>query len=188
VPVRSAGILLYRLDADAVRLLLVHPGGPFWRGKDDGAWMIPKGEIQPGEEPLAAALREFEEELGSPAAREPEPLCTVRQKGGKWVEAFALEADFDCDGLRSNEFTLEYPPKSGELRAFPEVDEARWFTLVEARSKILPSQAPILDALEAKLRSGACPRSPSRSGLRGSRGRLRGGSRYGRRGGSPERR
>jgi predicted NUDIX family NTP pyrophosphohydrolase len=153
VPVRSAGILLYRRDADTVRLLLVHPGGPFWRGRDEGAWMIPKGEIEPGEEPLAAALREFEEELGSAPHGQPMPLCTIRQKGGKWVDAFALEGDFDCEGLRSNAFTLEYPPGSGERRAFPEVDEARWFTLAEARAKVLPSQAPILDALEESLRS-----------------------------------
>jgi len=158
VPIRSAGILLYRRDADALRLLLVHPGGPFWRGKDEGAWMIPKGVIGEDETPLAAAVREFEEELGAKPEGEPKALCTIRQKGGKWVEAFALEGDFDCTALRSNEFTIEYPPKSGELRDFPEVDEARWFTLDEARVKILQSQAPILDALEAMLRSGTSPR------------------------------
>jgi predicted NUDIX family NTP pyrophosphohydrolase len=148
VPVRSAGILLYRRDPEGVRLLLVHPGGPFWRGKDEGAWMIPKGLIEPGEEPLATALREFEEETGSKPKGEPRWLCEVRQAGGKWVEAFALEGDFDPAGLRSNEFTIEYPPKSGSFRAFPEVDEARWFTPAEARAKILKSQAPIIDALE----------------------------------------
>jgi predicted NUDIX family NTP pyrophosphohydrolase len=151
VPVRSAGILLYRRDPDGLRLLLVHPGGPFWRGRDEGAWMIPKGLIEPGEEPLAAAVREFEEELGARPEGEPRRLRTVRQAGGKWVEAFALEGDFDCAALRSNEFTIEYPPKSGQMKAFPEVDEARWFTLDEARSKILKSQAPIIDALEATL-------------------------------------
>lgn len=150
---RSAGILLYRRDPDALRLLLVHPGGPFWRGKDEGAWMIPKGLVEPDEEPLAAALREFEEELGSKPEGEPRALCTVRQAGGKWVEAFALEGDFDPAELRSNAFTIEYPPKSGSFRDFPEVDEARWFTLAEARAKILKSQAPILDALEALLSS-----------------------------------
>jgi predicted NUDIX family NTP pyrophosphohydrolase len=148
VPARSAGILLYRFDPDGVRLLLVHPGGPFWRGKDEGAWMIPKGMIEPGEASLTAALREFEEELGAKPKGEPAPLCEVRQAGGKWVEAFALEGDFDPAGLRSNEFTIEYPPKSGSFRAFPEVDEARWFTPDEARAKILKSQAPIIDALE----------------------------------------
>jgi predicted NUDIX family NTP pyrophosphohydrolase len=151
MPARSAGILLYRRDPDSARLLLVHPGGPFWRGKDEGAWMIPKGLVEPGEAPLAAALREFEEELGAPAKGVPTELCTVRQSGGKWVTAFALEGDFDCSALNSNEFTLEYPPKSGRFRAFPEVDEARWFTLPEAREKILKSQAPILDSLEALL-------------------------------------
>lgn len=153
MPVRSAGILLYRRDSDSLRLLLVHPGGPFWRGRDEGAWMMPKGLIEPGEDPLAAALREFEEELGIRPEGEPRPLCTIRQSGGKWVEALALAGDFDCSALSSNEFTLEYPPRSGRFRTFPEVDEARWFTLAEARSKILPSQAPILDALEALLRS-----------------------------------
>jgi predicted NUDIX family NTP pyrophosphohydrolase len=149
VPVRSAGILLYRRGPDGVRLLLVHPGGPFWRGRDEGAWMIPKGLIEPGEEPLAAALREFEEELGAKPEGQPRRLCEIRQAGGKWVEAFALEGDFDPAELRSNEFTIEYPPRSGSFRDFPEVDEARWFTTQEARAKILKSQAPIVDALEA---------------------------------------
>jgi predicted NUDIX family NTP pyrophosphohydrolase len=151
VAVRSAGILLYRRDPDGLRLLLVHPGGPFWRGKDEGAWMIPKGLIEPGEDSLAAALREFEEELGSKPEGAPQRLCEIRQAGGKWVEAFALEGDFDPAALGSNEFTIEYPPKSGSFRAFPEVDEARWFTLDEARAKILKSQAPIIDALEGLL-------------------------------------
>ncbi len=151
MPVRSAGILLYRRDPGGVRLLLVHPGGPFWRGKDEGAWMIPKGLIEPGEDPLAAALREYEEELGSKPEGQPRRLCEVRQAGGKWVEAFALEGDFDPAALRSNEFTIEYPPKSGSFQAFPEVDEARWFSVAEARAKILKSQMPILDALEAEL-------------------------------------
>lgn len=159
MPARSAGILLYRRDPDSVRLLLVHPGGPFWRDRDEGAWMIPKGLIEPDEDPLAAALREFEEELGASPAGEPIELCTVRQAGGKWVTAFALEGDFDCAALKSNAFTIEYPPKSGKLRDFPEVDEARWFAPEEARAKILPSQAPILDALEVLLRSGTPPRS-----------------------------
>ncbi|MEO7178150.1 MAG: NUDIX domain-containing protein [Allosphingosinicella sp.] len=148
MPFRSAGILLYRRDPDGLRLLLIHPGGPFWRGRDEGAWMIPKGLIEPGEDKLAAALREFEEELGAKPQGVPEPLCEIRQAGGKYVDAFALEGDFDPAALRSNEFTIEYPPKSGSLRAFPEVDEARWFTPGEARAKILKSQAPIVDALE----------------------------------------
>jgi len=157
--VRSAGILLYRRDPDGLRLLLVHPGGPFWRGRDEGAWMIPKGLVEPGEAPLATALREFEEELGARPEGEPRPLCEVRQAGGKRVEAFALEGDFDPADLKSNAFTIEYPPKSGSFRAFPEVDEARWFTLAEARAKILKSQTPIIDALEQLVIPGL-PRDP----------------------------
>ena len=160
MPARSAGILLYRRDPDGVRLLLIHPGGPFWRGRDAGAWMIPKGLVEPGEEPLAAALREFEEELGARPQGEPRPLCEVRQSGGKWVEAFALEGDFETAGLKSNEFILEYPPKSGSFRAFPEVDDARWFTPDEARAKILKSQAPIIGALEADLDTSSSRRKP----------------------------
>jgi predicted NUDIX family NTP pyrophosphohydrolase len=155
MPVRSAGILLYRRDPDSLRLLLVHPGGPFWRGRDEGAWMIPKGLIEPGEDPLAAALREFEEELGAQPQGVPEPLCEVRQAGGKYVVAFALEGDFDPASLRSNEFTIEYPPKSGCFRAFPEVDEARWLTVEEAKARILKSQAPIIDALETLVIPGS---------------------------------
>ena len=153
--VRSAGILLYRSDPDGLRLLLIHPGGPFWRGRDEGAWMIPKGVVEPDETPLAAALREFEEEMGARPEGEPQPLCTVRQAGGKWVEAFVLEGDFDPSALKSNHFTVEYPPKSGSFRAFPEVDEARWFTPAEARSKILKSQSPIIDALETLVIPGS---------------------------------
>jgi predicted NUDIX family NTP pyrophosphohydrolase len=113
--------------------------------------MIPKGGIEPGESPLDAALREFDEELGARPNGIPEPLCTIRQAGGKYVEAFALEGEFDCSRLVSNRFRVEYPPRSGEYRDFPEVDEARWFTLPEARAKILGSQAPLLDALETML-------------------------------------
>ncbi len=147
----SAGILLYRRRGGAIEVLLIHPGGPFWRYRDEGAWMIPKGGVEEGEEPLACALREFEEELGVKPQGIPRPLCRIRQKGGKWVEAFALEGDFDTDRVVSNKFRLEYPPKSGAYRDFPEVDAAAWYGLPEARAKILPSQAPILDALEASL-------------------------------------
>jgi predicted NUDIX family NTP pyrophosphohydrolase len=120
-----------------VEVLLIHPGGPFWRGRGAGAWMIPKGAL--------------EEELGARPEGMPRPLCRIRQKGGKWVEAFALEGDFDPALLSSNSFRLEYPPKSGRFADFPEVDEAAWFALGEAHTMILPSQAPILDALEADL-------------------------------------
>jgi predicted NUDIX family NTP pyrophosphohydrolase len=144
----SAGIILYHERAGALRVLLVHPGGPYWRNKDAGAWMIPKGLVEPGEEPAAAARREFQEELGTRPEGELKPLGRVRQAGGKWVEAFALEGDLDADAIVSNAFTMEYPPRSGRLRSFPEVDRAAWFTLPEARAMILPSQLPILDWLE----------------------------------------
>ncbi|MFN3389709.1 MAG: NUDIX domain-containing protein [Allosphingosinicella sp.] len=156
MPPRSAGILLYRRRGGALEVLLVHPGGPFWKSRDDGAWMIPKGGVEEGEAASACALREFEEELGSRPAGTPWPLCTVRQKGGKLVEAFALEGDLDPAAIVSNSFRLEYPPRSGLYREFPEVDAAAWYGLSEARTKILPSQAPILNALEAAL-GGAEP-------------------------------
>jgi predicted NUDIX family NTP pyrophosphohydrolase len=144
----SAGILLYRWQGAECQVLLIHPGGPFWRNKDQGAWMIPKGGIEPGEEPLAAALREFEEELGTRPAGMPQPLGRVRQAGGKWVEAFALEGDLDPDRITSLHFEMEWPPRSGQRASFPEVDKAAWFDLEHARMMILPSQAPILDALD----------------------------------------
>jgi len=148
VALLSAGILLYRRGSGGLEVLLVKPGGPFWRGKDAGAWMIPKGGVAEGETALEAAVREYEEELGSAPVGEPRPLARIRQAGGKWVEAFALEGAFDCAGLASNSFSLEYPPKSGQFRDFPEVEEARWFTLAEARAMMLKSQLPLLDALE----------------------------------------
>ena len=154
MPVTSAGILLYRRKRGRLEVLLIKPGGPFWRGRDQGAWMIPKGMVEPGEEMLAAALREFEEELGSKAEGIPRPLCRVRQSGGKWVEAFALEGELDPDSITSNEVQLEYPPRSGTFRSYPEVDRAAWFALAEAHVKMLPSQRPILDALEALLAPG----------------------------------
>ena len=147
----SAGILLYRRPAGALEVLLIHPGGPFWRNKDKGAWMIPKGGVEEGEEPAACALREFEEELGTRLTGTPRPLCRIRQKGGKWVEAFALEGDLDTQAIVSNHFQLEVPPRSGQFRSYPEVDRAAWFEMADARAHILPSQAPILDALEAAL-------------------------------------
>lgn len=149
----SAGILLYRRREGLLEVLLVHPGGPFWRNKDAGAWMIPKGGVEADEEAVDAALREFEEELGTRPEGTPRPLCRIRQKGGKWVEAFALEGDLDAEGIVSNHFTIEYPPKSGEMRSFPEVDAAAWLTLEKAKAKILTSQQPILDALERLVQS-----------------------------------
>lgn len=151
---QSAGILLYRRRPEGDEVLLVHPGGPFWRNRDAGAWMIPKGLVEPGEDPAAAAAREFGEELGSIPPGTPEPLCTVRQAGGKWVEAFLLEGDLDVAQVVSNSFTMEYPPRSGRMRSFPEVDRAAWFGLDEAREKILPSQLPILDAFATRSAGG----------------------------------
>lgn len=151
-PPRSAGILLFRQAGGETQVLLVHPGGPFWRSKDTGAWMIPKGAIEPGEGAAEAAIREYEEELGAPLERVPFPLCTVRQKGGKIVEVFAAEGDFDPALLKSMEFEMEWPPRSGLAARFPEVDAARWMGLNEARAVILPSQLPMLDALEERLR------------------------------------
>jgi predicted NUDIX family NTP pyrophosphohydrolase len=151
--VLSAGILLWRHGADgAVEVLLGHFGGPLWAKKDAGAWAIPKGVVEAGETPEQAARREFQEELGFPAEGAIVPLGRIRQKGGKYVEAFALEGDLDADAIRSNAFTLEWPLRSGRMQSFPEIDRAAWLSLIEAREKILPSQAPILDLLEAALR------------------------------------
>lgn len=147
--VRSAGILLFRRDGDAIRVLLVHPGGPFWTKRDLGAWSIPKGELDPGEEPEAAARREFAEELGVAPAGPLVPLGEVRQKAGKQVVGFALEGDLDAAGVRSNMFEMEWPPRSGRRQSFPEVDRVAWLTLSEAREKIIPGQSPLLDRLEA---------------------------------------
>ncbi len=151
MPAASAGILLYRRDADGPRVLLAHPGGPFWRHRERGAWMLPKGGIGPDEGAEAAARREFEEELGQPATGPLLALGTLRQKGGKQVEAFALEGDFDPTGLRSNSFECEWPPRSGTRARFPEIDAVRWFDLATARDHILPSQATLLDRLQARL-------------------------------------
>jgi predicted NUDIX family NTP pyrophosphohydrolase len=150
-PPRSAGILLFRQSEGRPEVLLIKPGGPFWRNKDAGAWMIPKGMVEPGETPAEAALREFEEETGTRLSAVPFPLARVRQSGGKLVEAFAVEGDLDPASITSNEFEVEWPPRSGRLERFPEVAEARWMSLAEASEKMLPSQLPLLDALETKL-------------------------------------
>ncbi|MBV9528220.1 NUDIX domain-containing protein [Sphingomonas sp.] len=149
----SAGVLLFRNGDAAVEVLLVKPGGPFWKNKDAGAWMIPKGGIEPGETPIVAALREFEEETGTALAGEPFPLAKVRQAGGKWVEAFAAEGDLDPATLTSIEFEMEWPPRSGQRQRFPEIEQAEWMGLAKARRLMLPSQVPFLDALEARLGS-----------------------------------
>jgi predicted NUDIX family NTP pyrophosphohydrolase len=148
---RSAGILLYRRHAGAIEVLLVHPGGPFWRNKDLGAWSIPKGEHAHGEEPLTVARREFEEETGASLSGDFLPLGEITQRGGKIVTAFALEADLDPKTLRSNVFEIEWPPRSGRRQAFPEVDRAEWFSPEEAQQKILPAQCPFISRLLAAL-------------------------------------
>ena len=151
-PPLSAGILLFRQRDDQTEILLIKPGGPYWRGKDAGAWMIPKGAVEAGEVPAEAALREFAEETGTMIDTVPFPLAIIRQAGGKFVEAFAVEGDLDAATVTSNVFELEWPPKSGRTERFPEVAEARWMTFAEARTMMLPSQLPLIDALEEKLK------------------------------------
>jgi predicted NUDIX family NTP pyrophosphohydrolase len=150
-PPRSAGVLLFR-QREGIEVLLIKPGGPFWRNRDAGAWMIPKGVIEAGETAAEAALREFQEETGIPLSDPPLPLATVRQAGGKIVEAFAVEGECDPASITSNEFEIEWPARSGRRERFPEVAEARWMTLSQARAMMLPSQLPLLDALEEKLK------------------------------------
>ena len=147
----SAGILAYRRGRHGLEVLLVHPGGPFWRNKDDGAWSIPKGEIEAEEDPEQAARREFAEELGSTASIGPlRPLGEIRQRGGKRVVAFYGEGEFDPATPVSNSFEIEWPPRSGRLQAFPEIDCAEWFDLDTAKTKILSGQVELIDRL-AKL-------------------------------------
>lgn len=151
---RSAGILLYRRsEAGELEVLLVHPGGPFWAKRDAGAWSIPKGEVDPGEEERACALRELEEETGAAFRDAPDDallaLGEVRQKSGKVVSAWALAGDCDADVIVSMTFELEWPPRSGRMQTYPEVDRAGWFALPVAREKLLPAQAPFVDRLAA---------------------------------------
>jgi predicted NUDIX family NTP pyrophosphohydrolase len=145
---KSAGILLYRRRDGQLQVLLVHPGGPFWAKRDLGAWTIPKGEFGPDEEPETAARREFAEELGVMPAAPLTPLGEARQKAGKLVVAFAMEGEFNTAMIRSNTFEMEWPPRSGLKRSFPEIDRAEWFGLEAARGKINPGQLPFLDRLE----------------------------------------
>jgi predicted NUDIX family NTP pyrophosphohydrolase len=151
MPKRSAGILMYRRPAAGVELLLVHPGGPFWARKDLGAWSIPKGEYSEGEDALAVAKRELEEETGARPLGDFLPLGELVQPGRKIVSAWAIEADFDPSNLKSNLFEMEWPPKSGRKQSFPEVDRAQWFSPADARRKILKGQsefiARLLDAI-----------------------------------------
>lgn len=148
MPRTSAGLLLYRRGPGGLEVLLVHPGGPLWARRDEGAWSIPKGEHGSDEDPLVAARREFREELGQdPPPGEPVPLGEIRQPGGKRVSAFAVEGDLDVREVRSGTFEMEWPPRSGRSQRFPEVDRAGWFSLEEARRKLLPGQVPFLARL-----------------------------------------
>ena len=146
----SAGVLLYRRKERGIEVFLVHPGGPFWAKKDLGAWSIPKGELAADEEPLAAARREFEEETGSAIDGEFIELGLIRQPGGKQVSAWAVEGDFDPANLCSNQFQMQWPPRSGRMIDVPEVDRGAWFTLGEAHDRILAGQRPFLDRLAAR--------------------------------------
>ncbi len=153
MPKQAAGILLYRRDPTGLQVLLAHPGGPLWSRKDHGAWTLPKGQFTDGELPLDAARREFEEEMGSAPAGEFQSLGTLKQPSGKVIHAWAAAADFDCASVKSNLFSMEWPPKSGRTAEFPEVDRAGWFSIDDARRKILKGQQPFLDRLLALLDS-----------------------------------
>jgi predicted NUDIX family NTP pyrophosphohydrolase len=152
MPKQAAGILLFRRRSSGLEVLLAHPGGPLWARKDDGAWTLPKGQFTADEAPLAAATREFEEEMGSKPSGEVQSLGTVKQPSGKVIHAWAAESDFNVTTVRSNLFAMEWPPRSGRMGEFPEVDRAAWFSIAEARRKILKGQQPFLDRLLALLR------------------------------------
>lgn len=149
MPNQSAGILLYRFQETELQVFLIHPGGPFWINKDDGAWSIPKGEfIRDEEDALIAAKREFREETGFTIEGNFIPMSPLRQKGGKVVIAFAIEGNVDTDAIKSNVFEMEWPPKSGKKKSFPEADRAAWFSIKDAQRKILESQIPLINELQ----------------------------------------
>jgi len=153
MPKQAAGILLYRRRPSGLELLLAHPGGPLWARKDVGAWTLPKGQFTDGELPLDAAKREFEEEMGTAPSGEFQPLGTVKQPSGKVIHAWAAESEFDTTTVKSNLFSMEWPPKSGKMGEFPEVDRAEWMSIERARLKILKGQSPFIDRLLALLNS-----------------------------------
>ena len=153
MPKESAGLLLYRRFRGPIEVFLVHPGGPFWAKKDAGSWSIPKGEIEPGEDALEAAKREFQEETGHTPVGTFQPLDPIRQKGGKIVYAWAAQCDLDSSAVKSNTFSMEWPPRSGKMQEFPEIDRAGWFEIAEARHKILKGQLGLLEQLEDILAS-----------------------------------
>jgi len=154
---KSAGLVMYRIRGGALEVLLVHLGGPLWGKKDAGAWFVPKGEIEPGEDEFAAAQREFEEETGFKSTGPFLALGSVKHKSGKTVTAWAFEGDCDPAALRSNTFTMEWPPRSGKHHEFPEVDRAAWFTIEAAREKIHPAEFELLDRLGRHLEQGPKP-------------------------------
>ena len=148
---KSAGIILYRIQNALLEIFLVHPGGPFWSRKDEGAWSIPKGEFEDDEDPLNAAKREFEEETGISISGRFIELNPIKQKSGKFVYAWAVEGDINPGEIRSNEFEMEWPPKSGKKKSFPEIDKAAWFSVSEAEKKIIEAQLSLIKQLEKKL-------------------------------------
>lgn len=169
---QSAGILLYRRTPNGVEVLIVHPGGPFWAKRDAGAWSVPKGEMEPGEDALEAAQREFKEEMAAPAAPADAPfqdLGDAKQPSGKVVRVFALERDFNLELFKSNMFTMEWPPKSGVQQEFPECDRAAWVPLLTAKKKLSAGQLPLLqklaEILGEKLSSGTPPVPPAQASL-----------------------
>jgi predicted NUDIX family NTP pyrophosphohydrolase len=147
----SAGLLMYRHRGGILQVFLVHPGGPYWAKKDLGSWSVPKGEFAPDEDPLEAARREFEEETGLPVAGPFRPLTPIRQPGGKLVQVWAFEGDGDPSAIKSNTFSMEWPPRSGQYQEFPEVDRAGWFTIETAKEKILKGQVGFLDELQGMI-------------------------------------
>jgi predicted NUDIX family NTP pyrophosphohydrolase len=160
MPIRSAGILMFKRTDSAIKVLLVHPGGPFWSKRDFGTWSIPKGEYDGSEDVELAARREFLEETGAEATCSLLPLGTLRQRSGKLITGFAMEGDFDVEKLQSNSFEMEWPPRTGRIQSFPEVDRAGWFTLDEASEKILAGQRPFLMELEKRLGTTPSAASP----------------------------
>ncbi len=153
MPKTSAGLLMYRSQEGALEVFLVHPGGPFWAKKDLGSWSIPKGEFEPDDDPLASAKREFEEETGFAAVGEFKLLAPLKQPSGKIVHAWAFAGDCDPEAIKSNTFSIEWPPRSGKMQAFPEVDRAGWFTIDAAKKKILKGQVGFLEELQHLLGS-----------------------------------
>jgi predicted NUDIX family NTP pyrophosphohydrolase len=164
MPKRSGGLLLYRRMREELEVLLVHPGGPYWAKRDDGAWSLPKGEYEADEDPLGVAIREFREELGivPPDVRSADFLGELRQRSGKIVSAWAVEGDLDIEAVHSNTFTMEWPPRSGLLREFPEVDRAGWFDLEAARRKLVMGQVGFVDRLSELLNGGGPASEPVR--------------------------